>query len=139
MGIAVPGALAAKLAHPERTVVAVTGDAGFLMNSQEIETAMRVGTPFVILVWSDAEYGAIRWHQLRRFGRTSHIGFSNPDFVMYAQSFGAKGYRVENAADLVPILKQAIADETVAVVDCPVDYAENMKLTKKLGELVRSI
>ncbi|MFZ0258131.1 MAG: thiamine pyrophosphate-dependent enzyme, partial [Gammaproteobacteria bacterium] len=139
MGIAVPGALAAKLAHPERTVVAVTGDAGFLMNSQEIETALRVGTPLVILIWSDSEYGVIRWHQMKRFGRPSHIAFSNPDFVKYAQSFGAKGYRVESAADLIPALQQAIADNTVAVIDCPVDYGENMKLTKKLGELVCSI
>jgi acetolactate synthase-1/2/3 large subunit len=139
MGIAVPGALAAKLAHPERTVVAVTGDAGFLMNSQEIETALRVGTPLVILIWSDSEYGVIRWHQMKRFARPSHIAFSNPDFVKYAQSFGAKGYRVESAADLIPALQQAIADNTVAVIDCPVDYGENMKLTKKLGELVCSI
>ncbi len=139
MGIAVPGALAAKLAHPERTVVAVTGDAGFLMNSQEIETALRVGTPLVILIWSDSEYGVIRWHQMKRFARPSHIAFSNPDLVKYAQSFGAKGYRVESAADLIPTLQQAIADNTVAVIDCPVDYGENMKLTKKLGELVCSI
>ncbi len=136
MGIAVPGALAAKLAYPERTVVAVTGDAGFLMNSQEVETAMRVGTPFVILVWSDSEYGLIHWHQLKRFGRPSHIGFSNPDLVKYAQSFGAKGYRVKSAADLVSTLKQAIADDTVTIIDCPVDYTENMKLTQRLGELV---
>jgi acetolactate synthase-1/2/3 large subunit len=136
MGIAVPGALAAKLTHPARTVVAVTGDAGFLMNSQEIETAMRVGTPFVVLIWSDSQYGVIRWHQLRRFGRPSHIEFTNPDFVQYAHSFGAKGYRVESAQGLIPTLEQAIADNTVAIIDCPVDYGENMKLTQKLGELV---
>lgn len=94
MGIAVPGALAAKLANPARKVVAVTGDAGFLMNSQEIETALRMGTPFVVLIWNDAEYGLITWHQLRHFGRPSHIAFNNPDFVRYAESFGAKGYRV---------------------------------------------
>src|SRR6476619_1733705 len=132
MGIAVPGAIAAKLANPERKVVAVTGDAGFLMNSQEIETALRVGTPCVILIWNDSEYGLITWHQLRRFGRPSHIGFKNPDFVKYAESFGAKGYRVERAANLLPILKQALSDLTVSIVDCPVDYSENMKLTRKL-------
>jgi len=136
MGIGVPGAVAAKLALPDRTVVTVTGDAGFLMNSQEIETTLRVGTPFVVLIWSDREYGLITWHQLRRFGRPSHIGFENPDFVKYAESFGAKGYRVEAAGDLVPILQQAVADNTVAVIDCPVDYSENIKLTKKLGKLV---
>jgi len=135
MGIAVPGAIAAKLAHPDRKVVAVTGDAGFLMNSQEIETAIRVGTPFVILIWNDSEYGLITWHQLRHFGRPSHIGFRNPDFVRYAESFGAKGYRVERAEDLVPTLKRALEDDVVAIVDCPVDYAENMKLTNRLKEL----
>jgi acetolactate synthase I/II/III large subunit len=135
MGIAVPGAVAAKLAYPDRKVVAVTGDAGFLMNSQEIETALRVATPFVVLIWNDAEYGLITWHQLRTFGRPSHIGFKNPDFVKYAESFGAKGYRVEKTAELVPTLKQALADNTVAIVDCPVDYSENMKLTERLKEL----
>ena len=139
MGIAVPGAIAAKLAHPNHKVVAVTGDAGFMMNSQEIETALRVGTPCVILIWNDSEYGLITWHQLRRFGRPSHIGFKNPDFVKYAESFGAKGYRVERAADLAPILSQALADDTVAIVDCPVDYAENMKLTRKLEKLISPV
>ncbi len=136
MGIAVPGALAAKFVFPERTVVAVTGDAGFMMNSQEIETALRHGLAFVILIWTDSEYGLIKWHQLRRFGRASNITFNNPDFVKYAESFGAKGYRVESAGDLLPTLKKAIADNTVVIVDCPVDYSENMKLTEKLGELV---
>ena len=135
MGIAVPGAIAAKLAYPDRKVVAVTGDAGFLMNSQEIETAMRVGTPFVILIWNDSEYGLITWHQLRHFGRPSHITFKNPDFVKYAESFGAKGYRVERAEDLIPTLKRALDDKVVAIVDCPVDYSENMKLTSRLKEL----
>jgi acetolactate synthase-1/2/3 large subunit len=135
MGIAVPGAVAAKLAHPEHKVVAVSGDAGFMMNSQEIETALRVGTPFVILIWNDSEYGLITWHQLRRFGRPSHVDFKNPDFVKYAESFGAKGYRVEHTADLPALLKQALADDTVSIIDCPVDYSENMKLTKRLQQL----
>ncbi len=116
--------------------MAVTGDAGFLMNSQEIETAMRVGTPFVILIWTDSQYGLIRWHQMKRFGRPSNIDFNNPDLVMYAESFGAKGYRVNSTEELLPILKKAVSDNTVSVIDCPVDYSENMKLTEKLGELV---
>ncbi len=136
MGIGVPGAIGAKLVHPERTVVTVTGDAGFLMNSQEIETALRIGTSIVVLIWTDSEYGLIRWHQLKHFGRPSHIGFNNPDFVKYAESFGAKCYRVEGAADLLPILRHAVRDDTVVLIDCPVDYRENMKLTEKLGELV---
>jgi acetolactate synthase-1/2/3 large subunit len=135
MGIAVPGAIAARLAHPDRKVVAVTGDAGFMMNSQELETALRINTPIVVLIWNDSEYGLITWHQLRHFGRPSHIDFRNPDFVRYAESFGAKGYRVERAADLLPTIERALADDTVVVIDCPVDYSENMKLTRRLQEL----
>ncbi len=136
MGIGVPGAIAAKLAYPDRTSLTVTGDAGFLMNSQEIETAMRIGVAMIILVWNDSKYGLIKWHQDRRFGRDTQIEFNNPDLVKYAESFGAKGYRIESAAELLPTIKQAIADDTVVLIDCPVDYSENMKLTEKLGNLV---
>jgi acetolactate synthase-1/2/3 large subunit len=136
MGIGVPGAIAAKLAHPDRTAVTVTGDAGFLMNCQEIETALRIETPIIVLVWNDSEYGLIHWHQLLQFGRPSHIAFNNPDFVKFADRFGAKGYRVQAADELVPTLRQAIADNTVVIIDCPVDYSENVKLTEKLGSLV---
>jgi acetolactate synthase-1/2/3 large subunit len=136
MGIGLPGAIAAKLAFPDRTAVTVTGDAGFLMNSQEIETALRIGVAIVVLVWNDSKYGLIKWHQDRRFGRETQIEFNNPDFVKYAESFGARGYRVESADDLLPTLKRAIADETVVLIDCPVDYSENMKLTEKLGNLI---
>ena len=136
MGIAVPGAVAAKLEHPDKTIVAVTGDAGFMMNSQEIETALRIGTAIVIIIWTDSQYGLIRWHQMRHFGRPSNIDFKNPDFIKYAESFGAKAYCVESADDLIPTIKQAIADNTVVIIDCPVDYSENMKLTEQLGELV---
>lgn len=136
MGIAVPGAVAAKLAFPERAVVAVTGDAGFMMNSQEIETALRLKTPFVILIWNDNGYGLIEWKQLQAYGRCSNVRFTNPDFVKYAEAFGARGYRVEKAEDLLPLLRQSLADNTVSIIDCPVDYSENLKLTAKLGEMV---
>jgi len=136
MGIGLPGAIAAKLAYPDRTALTVTGDAGFLMNSQEIETALRIGVAIVILVWNDSKYGLIKWHQDRRFGRDTQIEFNNPDLVKYAESFGAKGYRIASADDLLPTLKQAITDDTVVLIDCPVDYSENMKLTEKLGNLV---
>ncbi|MCH8959355.1 MAG: acetolactate synthase large subunit [Proteobacteria bacterium] len=135
MGIALPGAIAAKLTYPERKVVAVTGDAGFLMNCQELETAVRLGLELVVLIWNDSKYGLIEWHQNKKFGRTSHIDFGNPDFVKFAESFGAKGYRVESAGDLLPTLEQALSCGTVAIVDCPVDYRENMILTEKLGNL----
>ncbi|RMF23551.1 MAG: acetolactate synthase large subunit [Deltaproteobacteria bacterium] len=136
MGIAVPGAIAAKLVHPDRGVVAVTGDAGFLMNSQEIETAVRVGTPIVVLIWNDNGYGLIEWKQRLTFGRESHVHFGNPDFVEYARSFGARGRRIERAADLLPALKEALEAPAVTLIDCPVDYSENVKLTERLGELV---
>jgi acetolactate synthase-1/2/3 large subunit len=136
MGIGVPGAIAAKLAYPEQVALTVTGDGGFLMNSQEIETALRIGTPIIILVWNDSGYGVIQWHQQRRFGHDAFIRFNNPDLVAYAESFGAKGYRIQKTEELLPTLKQAIADNTVVLVDCPVDYSENMKLTEQLGKLV---
>jgi len=136
MGIAVPGAIAAKLVHPQRKVVAVTGDAGFMMNSQEIETAIRCKTPIVVLVWNDCSYGLIEWKQMNQYRRTSHVRFNNPDFVQYARSFGAQGYRVESAADLPAILQEALASDTVSIIDCPVDYRENIKLTEQMGTLV---
>jgi acetolactate synthase-1/2/3 large subunit len=139
MGIAVPGAIAAKLACPERSVVAVTGDAGFMMNSQEIETAMRLKLNFVILIWNDGGYGLIEWKQLTTYGRSNNVHFGNPDFVAYARSFGAKAWRVERSQDLLPILKQALTEDTVCLIDCPVDYRENLKLTEKLGEMVCQI
>ncbi len=136
MGIGVPGAIAAKMVHPHRRVLTITGDAGFLMNSQEIETALRHKVAIVIMIWNDSEYGLIKWHQLKRFGRESNIRFNNPDFVKYAESFGAKGYRVTSTEALLPTLEQAFADNTVVIVDVAVDYGENMKLTEKLGALV---
>jgi len=139
MGIALPGAIAAKLAYPDRKAVAVCGDAGFLMNSQEIETALRLGLDLVVLIFNDSKYGLIEWHQMRHFNRTTGIEFTNPDFVKYAESFGAKGYRVERTEDLLPTLETALGDGTVSIIDCPVDYAENMKLTAKLGSLVSPI
>lgn len=136
MGISVPGAIAARLACPQRKVVAVTGDGGFMMNSQEIETAMRLGVAMVVLIWNDGGYGLIDWKQHNTFQRSSNVAFGNPDFVKYAESFGAKGYRIERVADLLPTLRQALADDTVSIIDCPVDYRENLILTEKLGNLV---
>jgi acetolactate synthase-1/2/3 large subunit len=137
MGFAVPGALGVKLAYPERRVLAVTGDGGFLMNSQEIETALREKIPFVILVWVDDSYGLIKWKMEMRLKRSSHVDFGNPDFVKYAESFGAKGYLIQAASELLPTLKKALTDDTVSVIACPVDYSENAKLTEKLEHLIQ--
>ena len=135
MGIAIPGAIAAKLVYPDRNIVAVTGDGGFMMNCQELETAMRVGTPFVTLIFNDNGYGLIEWKQINQFGEASFIKFGNPDFVKFAESMGLKGYRVEAAEDLIPILKEALAQPVPTVIDCPVDYRENIRFSQKAGEL----
>ncbi len=139
MGIAVPGTIGAHLAFPDRKIIAVTGDAGFMMNSQEIETALRYKIPIVILIWNDSSYGLIEWKQRKAYGRISHVKFNNPDFVTYAESFGAKGYRVEKTEELLPLIKQALMDDTVSVIDCPVDYGENAKLMEIMGETVCQI
>ncbi|WP_433335197.1 acetolactate synthase large subunit [Spirillospora sp. CA-294931] len=135
MGFAVPGALAAKLAHPDRKILAATGDGAFLMNSQELETAVRENIPITVLIWEDDAYGLIEWKMDLELGRNSHIKFRNPDFVQYAESFGAKGYRVTSADELLPTLRKALADDTVSVITVPVDYSHNLALTSKLGEL----
>ena len=132
MGIALPGAIAAKLVHPDRNILAVAGDSGFMMNNQELETALRLGLNITILIFNDNKYGLIEWHQLRHYGRKSHIDVTNPDFVKFAESFGAKGYRVDKTEDLQSVLETALNDGTVSVIDCPVDYSENMKLTARL-------
>ncbi|MBC2581097.1 acetolactate synthase large subunit [Clostridium sp. DJ247] len=135
MGIAIPGAVAAKLVNPDKKVVAVTGDGGFMMNSQELETAVRIGTPFVTLIFNDSAYGLIKWKQEERYGNSAFIGFTNPDFVKYAEAMGLKGYRVNKAEELMPILKEALEQNVPAVIDCAVDYNENLKLTNTLKNL----
>jgi acetolactate synthase I/II/III large subunit len=135
MGIAIPGAIAAKLVHPDRKVVAVTGDGGFMMNCQELETALRAKTPFVTLIFNDNGYGLIEWKQINQFGHSSFIHFGNPDFVKFAESMGLKGYRVESAAELIPTLKEALNQDIPAIIDCPVDYKENLRLSQESGEL----
>jgi acetolactate synthase-1/2/3 large subunit len=135
MGIAIPGAIAAKLVAPDRKIVAVTGDGGFMMNCQELETALRVKTPFVTIIFNDGGYGLIEWKQMSHFGESAFINFGNPDFVKLADSMGLKGYRVESTADFIPILKQALNDDVPAVIDCPVDYRENLLFSQKSGDL----
>lgn len=137
MGIGVPGAIAAKLAFPERRVVTVTGDGGFLMNSQELETAKRLHVPFVTMIWVDSNYGVIEWKQQQRFGRSFGVHFENPDFAAYARSFGLPGFKVERADDLLPTLTRALALDEPSVIEVPVDYRENMRLSAHLAELAR--
>jgi acetolactate synthase I/II/III large subunit len=139
MAWTVPGAIAAKIARPAAKVLVATGDGAFLMNSQEIETALRVGTPIVILIWVDNAYGLISWKMDLEIGHNVDTGFGNPDFVAYAESFGAKGYRISAADELLPTLREALQAETVSVIACPVDYTANSVLIASLGELDESL
>jgi acetolactate synthase I/II/III large subunit len=135
MGIAIPGAIAAKIVHPDRKVVAVTGDGGFMMNMQELETATRVGTPFVTLIFNDGGYGLIEWKQNIRFNQSAFVQFNNPDFVKLAESMGLIGYRISSVDELIPTLKTALEQSVPTIIDCPVDYRENMLFTQWAGEL----
>ncbi|NEP16501.1 MAG: acetolactate synthase large subunit [Leptolyngbya sp. SIO4C1] len=135
MGIAIPGAIAAKLVHPSRKIVAATGDGGFMMNCQELETALRVGTAFVTVIFNDGGYGLIEWKQQIHYGESSFIKFNNPDFVKFAESMGLKGYRIEATEDFVPTLKEALEQDVPVVIDCPIDYRENLIFSQKTQEL----
>ncbi|AYE93873.1 acetolactate synthase large subunit [Mycobacterium paragordonae] len=135
MGFALPGALGVKLAQPESKVLTVVGDGAFLMNSQEIETAVREKIPLVVLIWEDGGYGLIEWKMDLELGEHHYVSFGNPDVVKYAESFGAKGYRISSAEDLLPTLRAALDGDGVSLIACPVDYSENLRLTDRLGEL----
>ena len=135
MAFALPGALGVKLARPEAKVLAVVGDGAFLMNSQEIETAVRERIPLVVLIWEDGGYGLIEWKMDLELGEHHYVKFDNPDVVTYAESFGAKGYRITAADQLLPTLKAALLDDGVSLIACPVDYSENLRLTDTLGQL----
>ncbi len=135
MGFALPGAIGAKLQLPERNVVAVCGDGGFLMNVQEMETAVRLGTNIVVLVWQDDDYGLISWKQDNTFGRHTDMSFGNPDFGKLAEAFGWEGLRCERAEELGDTLRRALAADRPALVSIPIDYRENALLTKRLGEI----
>jgi acetolactate synthase I/II/III large subunit len=135
MGFALPGALGVKLARPDAKVLAAVGDGAFLMSSQEIETAVRERIPLVVLIWDDGGYGLIEWKMDVELGDHYHVAFNNPDVVAYAESFGAKGYRIKAADELLPTLKAALDDDGVSLISCPVDYSENLRLTERLGQL----
>jgi acetolactate synthase-1/2/3 large subunit len=139
MAWTVPGAIGAKIAKPEARVLVAVGDGAFLMNSQEIETALRLDLPMVILVWVDDAYGLISWKMDLEIGHNVDTRFGNPDFVAYAESFGAKGYRITAADELLPTLKRALAEETVSVIACPVDYSANAELIQSLGDLDKTM
>ncbi|NJN24187.1 MAG: acetolactate synthase large subunit [Acaryochloridaceae cyanobacterium RL_2_7] len=135
MGIAIPGAIAAKLVSPQRNIVAVTGDGGFMMNMQELETALRIGTAFTTIIFNDGGYGLIEWKQQQRYGEATFVNFSNPNFVALAESMGLKGYDISSVESFVPTLKEALAQTVPTVINCPIDYRENLRFSQKSGEL----
>ncbi|HEX2107145.1 MAG TPA: acetolactate synthase large subunit [Nitrososphaera sp.] len=140
MAFALPGAIAVKLACPERKVLAVAGDGGFLMLGSELATAVREHVPIVVLIWEDKSYGLIKWKMDLELGHHSSVDFHTPDFVKYAESFGAKGYRINRTDKLLPTLQSALEDEdAVSVITCPVDYSQNMELTNKLGLVTEAL
>jgi acetolactate synthase-1/2/3 large subunit len=133
MGFALPTAIAAKLVHPERKVVTVCGDGGFLMNCQELETAMRLGTPVVTVVWENGEFGSITWKQDKKFGRHFGVEFGNPDFVKLAESFGMPAWRCRTAEDFAGHLKDALGLDTPSLIVVPIDYTVDVAISEELG------
>ncbi|KRL05720.1 acetolactate synthase large subunit [Liquorilactobacillus oeni] len=134
MSWTLPGAIGAKLARPDKVVVAVMGDGSFLMNSQELETAIREKLHLIIVIWEDASYGLIKWKMDMEINHHNGVDFDNPDFVKYAQSFGATGKQVRKAGEFSQFMREAVAAKNgVFVIAVPVDYQENMKLISKLG------
>jgi len=128
MGAGLPSAMAARIVHPERRIVAICGDGGFMMNSQELETAVRLKMDLVVLVLCDRAYGMIKWKQ-------AHLGFAdfgldvgNPDFVLYAESYGAHGHRLSAAADLIPLLDSCFRTPGVHLIEVPIDYSDNDRI-----------
>jgi acetolactate synthase-1/2/3 large subunit len=140
MGAGLPSALMAKLLYPERRVLAVCGDGGFMMNSQELETAVRLKLDLVVLILDDSAYGMIRWKQAVDKFPDWGLTFNNPDFVKYADSYGAKGWRVRATEDLVPTLDSAFKQGGVHLVAVPIDYSENTRvLVEELGNRIREV
>ena len=135
MGFALPGAIAASMLHPDKKVLAVCGDAGFMMNVQEMETARRLNVNCVIMVWEDKEYGLIAWKQQSQFGRHTDLAFDNPDWMQLASAFKWSGHMLTQSSEIKNVLQQAFNESGPSLIVVPIDYAENMKLTERLGDI----
>jgi acetolactate synthase-1/2/3 large subunit len=133
MGFALPTAIGAKLVYPERNVVTVSGDGGFLMNCQELETAVRLKTPIVNVVWENGEFGSIAWKQDKKFGRHFDVGFGNPDFVKLADAFGMPAWRCASAEEFSRRLTEALALDVPSVIVAPIDYSVDVAISEELG------
>jgi acetolactate synthase I/II/III large subunit len=133
MGIALPTAIAAKLVHPERKVVTVNGDGGFLMNVQELETATRLGTAIVNVIWENRQFGSIVWKQDKKFGRHFGTDFTNPDFVGLAHAFGMPAWRIEAVDEFGPTLRRALELDVPSLIVLPIDYSLDVAISEELG------
>jgi acetolactate synthase-1/2/3 large subunit len=131
MGAGLPSAMAARIVNPERRVMAICGDGGFMMNSQELETAVRLKMNLVVLILRDDAYGMIKWKQADMGFEDFGLDYGNPDFVKYAQSYGAHGHRVESANALLPLMENCHVSPGIHVIDCPIDYADNDRILNK--------
>ena len=131
MGAGVPSAMAAKMVFPDRKVMAICGDGGFMMNSQGLETAVRLKLDLIILILNDSAYGMIRWKQANLEFSDFGLEFNNPCFKQYAESYGAKGYRIESTAELLPLIQQCNEQPGVHLIDVPVDYSENDEILNR--------
>jgi acetolactate synthase I/II/III large subunit len=134
MGIALPTAIAAKLVHRDRKVVTVNGDGGFLMNCQELETAKRLKTPVVNVIWENRQFGSIVWKQDNKFGRHFGVDFTNPDFVKLAEAFGLPGFRCEAVEDFRAHLDKALSLDEPSIIVVPIDYSQDIALQEQLGK-----
>ena len=133
MGIALPTAIAAKMVHRDRKVVTVSGDGGFLMNCQELETAKRLGLPVVNVIWENHQFGSIVWKQDKKFGRHFGVDFTNPDFVKLAEAFGIPGFRCEAVEDFRAHLDHCLSLDEPSIVVAPIDYSVDIALQEQLG------
>lgn len=128
MGAGLPSAIASKLVYPDRKVMAICGDGGFMMNSQEVETAVRLGINVTALILRDDSYGMIRWKQANMGFEDFGLQYGNPDFVKYAESYGAVGHRIGNSAELEDVMQECLNSDGVHLIDCPIDYADNDRI-----------
>ena len=136
MGFALPGSIAAHLVHPSRHILAICGDGGFMMNVQEMETAKRLNADITVMIWEDGGYGLISWKQEQEFKHHTVLEFGNPDWMQLAAAFGWHGHHVTESQQLLPTLRTALEESGPSLIVVPIDYEENMRLTKHLGEIV---
>jgi acetolactate synthase-1/2/3 large subunit len=135
MGFALPGSIAAGMIYPERRILAICGDGGFLMNVQEMETAKRLGVNIVVMVWEDGTHGLIALKQDLEFGRHTDVSFGNPEWMALAKAFGWHGHRVEKSRDLSDVLETAFEEDGPSLVVLPIDHRENALLMERLGKI----